>query len=118
MELHKTAANAKSGLVLLDQNMRLVQPVNEYLEYQALRGRAENTILAYGKDLKTFFEFLEQRELQYDQIDVHMIRDYVEYLRSPDASVIHLFVESKRSPATINRMISTVHGFYCYHATM
>ena len=39
MELHKTAANAKSGLVLLDQNMRLVQPVNEYLEYQALRGR-------------------------------------------------------------------------------
>ena len=39
MELHKTAAEIKSGLVLLDRNMRLVQPVNEYLEYQALRGR-------------------------------------------------------------------------------
>ena len=68
--------------------------------------------------MKIFFEFLEQRELRYDQIDVRIVRDYVEYPRSPDAFVAYLFAESKRSPATINRMISTVHGFYCCHATM
>ena len=112
MELHKTPERTKSGFVLLDQNMRLVKPVNEYLDFQALRGRAENTLLAYGKDLKTFFEFLEQRKLQYDQVTANMIRDYVEYLRAPDVNTVYLFVESKRSPATINRMISTLHGFY------
>jgi len=117
MELYKTTA-AKSGFALVDQSMRLVQPVNEYLDYQALRGRAENTLLAYGKDLKVFFEFLEQQRLQYDQVGANMIRDYVEYLRAPDASAVYLFAESKRSPATINRMVSTLHGFYCYHAAM
>lgn len=104
MELHKTPERTKSGFVLLDQNMRLVKPVNEYLDFQALRGRAENTLLAYGKDLKTFFEFLEQRKLQYDQVTANMIRDYVEYLRAPDVNTVYLFVESKRSPATINRI--------------
>lgn len=118
MELHKTPERTKSGFVLLDQNMRLVKPVNEYLDFQALRGRAENTLLAYGKDLKTFFEFLEQRKLQYDQVTANMIRDYVEYLRAPDVNTVYLFVESKRSPATINRMISTLHGFYGYHVSM
>lgn len=118
MELHRVFEGAASGFVLLDRHMRLVQPVNEYLEYQAFRGRAANTLRSYARDLKIFFEFLEKRDLQYDKIDVTMIRDYVEYLRSKDAAVVFVYAESKRSPATINRMIGTVHGFYGYHATM
>lgn len=118
MELHRVSCGTTSGFVLLDQHMRLVQPVNEYLEYQALRGRAANTLRAYARDLKIFFEFLEHWDLQYDKIDVTMIRDYVEYLRSPDETAVFLYAESKRSPATINRMIGTVNGFYCYQAAM
>ena len=118
MELHKISDGAKSGYVLLDQHMRLVAPVNEYLNYHALRGRAANTLRAYARDLKIYFEFLEQRELRYDQIDVKLIRDYVNYLRSPDERMIFLNAESKRSPVTINRMVGTVHGFYCYQAAM
>ena len=118
MELCKISERATSGFVLLDRNMRLVRPVNEYLEYQALRGRMGNTLLAYARDLKIYFEFLEQRDLRYDQIDVTIIRDYVEYLRSPDNTTVFLNAESIRTPATINRMIGTVHGFYGYHAVM
>jgi len=108
MEMYKVSDGVKSGFVLLAQNMKLVQPINEYLEYQALRGRAENTLQAYARDLKVFFEFLEQRDLRYEEIDVAMIREYVEYLRSPDERVVLLNVKSKRSPVTINRMIGTV----------
>lgn len=118
MELYKVSEGSASGFVLVDHHMRLVLPVNEYLEYQALRGRASNTLRAYARDLKIFFEFLEQRDLQYDKVDVTMIRDYVEYLRSPDETTVYLYAESKRSPSTINRMIGTVHGFYCYQAAM
>lgn len=118
MELHKVSDGTKSEFVLLDKHMRLVRPVNEYLNYQALRGRATNTLRAYGRDLKIFFEFLEQRDLRYDQIDVKLIREFVEYLRSPDEHLLFLNVESKRSPVTINRMVGTVHGFYCYQAAM
>jgi site-specific recombinase XerD len=115
MELHQLS---EGMFILLDKQMRLVQPVNEYLDYQALRGRAANTLRAYAKGLKIFFEFLEQRGLQYDRISLSMIREYVEHLRSPDESLTFLHVESKRSPATINRMVDTLHGFYCYHAAM
>lgn len=118
MELHRVSNGMGSGFVLLDQHMRLVQPVNEYLEYQALRGRAKNTIKAYARDLKIFFEFLEQRNWEYERIDVTMIREYVEYLRLPDERMVSLNVESKRTPATINRMIGTVYGFYCYQSAM
>lgn len=115
MELHQLP---EGMFVLLDQQMRLVQPVNEYLDYQVLRGRAANTLRAYARDLKIFFEFLEQRGLQHDRIDLPMIQEYVEHLRLPDETLVFLHTESKRSPATINRMVGTLHGFYCYHATM
>jgi len=118
MELHRVSNGMGSGFVLLDQHMRLVQPVNEYLEYQALRGRAKNTIKAYARDLKIFFEFLERRNWEYEQINVTMIREYVEYLRLPDEHTVSLNVESKRTPATINRMIGTIYGFYCYQSAM
>ena len=116
MELHRTPT--APSYVLFDQNMKLVRPGNEYLEYQALRGRTANTLRAYARDLKIYFEFLEQRDLRYDDIDVSMIREYVEFLRSPDTPVAFLYTESKRTPATINRMIGTIHGFYSYHAIM
>lgn len=118
MELQRVSGGTKSGFVLLDKHMRLVRPVNEYLDYQALRGRATNTLRAYARDLKIYFEFLEDRELRYDEIDVNMIREYVEYLRSPDGHGLFFNVESKRTPATINRMVGTVHGFYHYQAAM
>lgn len=116
MEIHKVSKGAGFSFVLLDKQMRLVQPANEYLEYLALRGRAENTLKAYARDLKIFFEFLEQRGLWYDRVDTTMIREYVEYLRLPGEWTAFLNLESKRTPITINRMIGTIYGFYCYQA--
>jgi len=115
MELHQLS---EGKFALLDRQMRLVQPVNDYLDYQALRGRATNTLRAYARDLKIFFEFLEQRRLQYDRIDLPVFQEYVEYLRSPNEQLAFLYAQSKRSPSTINRMIGTVHSFYCYQAMM
>ena len=118
MELHRISKGLESGFVLLDQYMKLVQPVNEYLRFQRLRGRAKNTIKAYARDLKIFFEFLEQRNLEYERIDATMIREYVEYLRLPDEHTVSLNVESKRTPTTINRMVGSVYGFYSYQSVM
>jgi len=116
MELHRISKGLESGFVLIDQHMKLVQPVNEYLRFQTLRGRAMNTIEAYARDLKIFFEFLELRNLKYESIDATMIREYVEYLRLPEEQTVSLNMESRRTPTTINRMVGTVYGFYCYQA--
>ena len=65
MELHRIETDGITKYVLLDDNMRLVRPVNKYLDYQRLRGRSVNTIKAYGQDLKTFFVFLKHNDFSY-----------------------------------------------------
>ena len=88
MELHRIISDGITKYVLLDDNMRLVQPVNRYLEYLRLRGRAERTIRSYGYDLKAFFVFLQRKGLTYEIVDAAMIQEYVEYLRSTHEGMI------------------------------
>ena len=114
MELHRIDSNGTIKYVLLDKHMRMVQSVNRYLEYLHVCGRAENTIKAYGHDLKAFFEFLECRGLSYRDINVHIMRDYVEHLRSTNRDIPELYVTSARTGSTINRMIGTAYHFYCH----
>ena len=56
MEIHRITSDGITKYVLIDDTMRLVQPVNRYLEYMRLRGRAERTIKSYGYDLKAYFK--------------------------------------------------------------
>lgn len=118
MVLHKIANGDSCRFVLLDKEMKLVKPVNMYLEYQQLRGRAENTLKAYAQDLKVFFSFLEQRELHYEEADAIMIQRYVEYLHFPRNDTPAISLKCGRTASTINRMLGTVYGFYCYQAAV
>ncbi len=118
MELHRIIIREAVTYVLIDDNMRLIQPVNRYLEYLRLRGRAENTIKAYGQDLKTFFAFLGHRGISYNDVNALMIQEYVEYLRSSHEGMIEIYVNSARMGSTINRMLGTLYGFYNYLATV
>ena len=104
--------------VLLDKRMRLVKEANDYLTYLRICGKAENTILAYARDLKVYFAFLEQRGLRFDSIDPQMVQEYVGHLRSPYVDGLFLHATSARTPATINRMVASLYGFYSYHAMM
>ena len=118
MELHKISKCEATSYVLLDNNMRLMRPVNSYLEYLKLKGRAESTLKAYGQDLKKFFEFLEHNGLSYKDVDAEVIQRYVEYLRTSHENALEIHVRSARTGSTINRMIGTVYGFYSYLAAI
>lgn len=112
------ARESKTLYVLLDKRMRLVKEVNDYLVYLQVCGKAENTILAYARDLKTYFAFLERHGYKFDAIDPQLIQSYVGYLRSPYDDELFLHIISPRTPATINRMIASLHSFYGYYAVM
>ena len=117
MELQVIESRNKSTLyVLLDRNMRLIKAPNDYLLYLRVCGKAENTLLAYARDLKVFFSFLERNDLDFQMVDSRMVQGYVAFFRSPYEDGIFLHVDSVRTPATINRMIASLYGFYCYHA--
>ena len=118
MELSIIKMEVGSLPVLLDKQMRIVQQVFDFLKFQKLREKADNTIKAYGWDLKTFFEFLDRYGYGYDGVEPATIGEFIEYLRNPDITgeVSSFYRESVRTPKTINRVLGTVHSFYRYHA--
>jgi integrase/recombinase XerD len=104
--------------VLLDDKMRLVKPVFDFLKFQRLKNMAENTVKSYSWDLKIFYEFLSKNEICYDDVNFTNIADFIEFLRNADkrGEMPAIYSESVRTPKTINRILGTVHSFYKYHA--
>lgn len=104
--------------VLLDSEMNIIKPVLEFLKFQKLRERAENTLKAYGWDLKLFFEFLEGQGYCYDEVEPAVIGDFIEHLRdsNKNESILSLYQISERTPKSTNRILGTVYNFYQFQA--
>ena len=60
MEICISEYNEKKIVVLLDNEMKIVKPVYDYLRFQQQKGRATNTLKAYGTDLCLFWTFLKK----------------------------------------------------------
>ena len=116
MELHVLDAG-KVTVVLLDNDMKIVKPVYHFLKFQQQKGKSDNTLLANGRDLCLFWIFLKKNGYSYDQVTPRMIAEFIDFLRGGDDMLV-LYKESTRSNRTINRILSTVHTFYQYHADM
>lgn len=118
MELHIIDYAEKKIVVLLDDDMRIVKPVYNYLKFQRQKDKAFNTLKANGIDLKLYWEYLVENTYDYDQVTPQMIAKFIEYLRKDGDDDLVLHKESKRSNRTINRILSTIHMFYQYCANM
>lgn len=112
MELHVIEREGRKTVVLLDNEMRIVKPVYDYLKFQRQKDKALNTLKASGSDLRTYWEFLNDNGYEYDKVTPKMIAEFIDYLRASDDDVIALNKESKRTNKTINRILSTIHMFY------
>jgi integrase/recombinase XerD len=94
-----------------------VEPVAGFLRYLHRIERSPNTLRAYAHDLKLFFGFLDSRDLAWDVVAVADLGDFAAWLRRPAPNVVPLpGVKAARSPATTNRALSAVMGFYEFHA--
>ena len=119
MELSIIKGESKIIVALFDDDMRLIKPVWEFLEYQRLRGMAHNTIKAYGRDLKIFWDYLHSSGYEYDEMSIQRMGGFVEFLRHPqNHNHLTLFERSSRQPQTINHILGTVHSFYQYCSVM
>jgi site-specific recombinase XerD len=117
MELSVTKTEDGGVTVLLDDNMRIVKPAQDYLNHQARLDRSFNTLIANGRDLKLYWEFLNHKRYDYTKITPVNIGEFIEFLRSPDSmneKIITLYGISKRTGKTVNRILSTVYCFYKY----
>ena len=116
MELSILHNKGKDIVVLLDDKMRIVKPVYDYLKYKRLKDSALNTLKANGTDLKIYWDFLNKKGYEYSEITPNTIGEFIEYLREPNGTdyVIIIYTESQRTSRSINRILSTIYNFYKY----
>ena len=118
MELHVLKEDGRKSVVLMDDEMRIVRPVYDFLKFQKQRDRAFNTLKANGNDLRLYWEFLTANGFKYDEVSPNTIACFIDYLRQWEDDLPALYKESKRTNRTINRILSTVHMFYQFQADM
>jgi len=113
------ASRVESWTVLDDDTP--VEPVERYLAYLSDIERSPNTVRAYAHDLKDYWVFLTHRGLDWREVRLEDIGEYVAWLRLPpsgrDGAVAVLpCVEPHVGAATINRKLSALAAFYGHQA--
>lgn len=105
----------KPFVVLLDDDMKIISEVYEYLQSKFSKGQELNTIISKGYDLKEFYTFMEINKLKFIDIKARHINDFIVFLVHPSQSEkAVLQIEIKRSGKTVNRIVSTIRNFYQY----
>lgn len=78
MELHVIKREGRETVVLLDNEMRIVKPVYDYLKFQRQKDKALNTLKASGSDLRTYWEFLNDSGYEYDKVTPNWNHQHIE----------------------------------------
>lgn len=103
------------GWIVLDDNHHPIQPIQAYIRYLENLERSPNTIHAYANHLKLYWEFLHDAKLEWEQVSLENLADFITWLRRPEPKVVSMQEqESKRTERTINTILSAVCGFYEY----
>ncbi len=114
------ASRVPSWTVLGDDDTP-IEPIERYLAYLTDIERSPNTVKAYAHDLKDYWGFLAQRVLDWREVRLEDIGEYVAWLRLPptgrDGRVAVLpSVEPHVAASTINRKLAALAAFYAHQA--
>ena len=113
-------SRAESWTVLGDDDIP-VAPVEGWLAYLTAIDRSPNTVKAYAHDLKDFLVFLARRGLDWREVRLEDLGDYVAWLALPPAgrdgavAVLPSAGPHVRA-ATVNRKLSALAAFYGHQA--
>ena len=109
----------RSTYLVLDDDYVPIQPIFSYLTFLHDLDRSPNTIRACAYHLKLFWEFLRSERLNWTQVDVAHLAAFITWLRQKESAVLSIEPEpARRTNATIDQMLTSVHGFYDFHMRM
>ncbi|WP_088890030.1 tyrosine-type recombinase/integrase [Leptolyngbya ohadii] len=100
--------------LMLDEDYQVVEPIQHYLTFICFK--SPNTVEAYAYDLKAWWHFLQQRHLDWRNVQLADLEDFAHWLRVGDTSkvVSAKAVKALRTERTVNRAITAVTTFYEY----
>ncbi|WP_338587895.1 tyrosine-type recombinase/integrase [Clostridium baratii] len=108
--------NLTRYIVIDDLGLPII-PIAKYIKFLDNRGISPNSQKTYCFALKAYFEYLNELNINYKDIDINVLSNFISWLRNPNSSVKVTSitpVKSNRSERTINLMITVVTGFYDY----
>lgn len=93
-----------------------VEPVEQFLRHRFNSEASPNTLKAYAQDLKHFFTFLGEQQLDWRQVTPGDLGSFVAWLRRPAPNVLPLpGAPSARAASSVSRAQTAVFSFYEFH---
>ena len=77
-----TSSN-KIRYMLVDKAGEPIEPVLRYIKFKDNSNSARNTLRAYCYHLRLFFEFLEQKGIDYRNCGIDDIAEFMRWLQNP-----------------------------------
>lgn len=117
MRVEEISVDNRKVYLLLDTNGLPVESVAKYMKYLHNKESSSNTLKTYCTALKFYFTYLEQTEINYQQVSFEQLSNFVAWLRNPyeiNKVVPHKKAKAKRSERTVNIYLTTVTSFYDY----
>ncbi|WP_034750439.1 site-specific integrase, partial [Halalkalibacter wakoensis] len=111
LKVQEVLIQEKKRYLLIDKDGYPVIPVAKYIKYLDNVGKAENTLKSYCYHLKLYFQFLEECGLEYQEVNLDILAQFIGWLRIPDQSTKVIYFEetlAKRSEKTVNTVITCV----------
>lgn len=109
--------NNQRRYLLLDDNGLPIIPVARYLKYIDNSEKSFNTQKTYAYSLKLYFEYLKEVNVDYRNVNINILSNFVGWLRNPHENnkVITIKpMKAKRTEKTVNLTITVVTNFYDY----
>lgn len=115
-----SGSKVESWTVLGDDDVP-VAAIERYLSYLSDIERSPNTVKAYAHDLKDFFVFLGHHGVDWREVKLEDVGEFVAWLRLPPAGrtgqvAVLPSIAPQVGAATINRKLSAVSSFYAHQA--
>ncbi|AQS10544.1 transposase [Clostridium saccharobutylicum] len=112
----KTEDNKERYFVANDEGLP-VESILKFIKFKDNTNYARNTLRMYCQHLKLYFEYLEQRKIDFQRVTIDDLALFVNWLQNPYGNlkvVTTISTENTRSPRTINIIVNTVLIFYDY----
>ena len=109
--------NNQKRYLLVDNNGLPIIPVAKYLKYIDNSEKSFNTQKTYAYALKLYFEYLEEINVDYRNVNINILSNFVGWLRNPyeNNKVVSIKpTKAKRTEKTVNLTITVVTNFYDY----
>jgi len=118
MEVAKVKTEeGKERYFVADDDGLPIEPILKFIRFKDNTNFARNTLRMYCQHLKLYFEYLQQRELDFQKVTIDDLALFVNWLQNPYKSLKVIpttQVGEARSPRTVNIIVNAVLAFYDY----